>query len=321
MENLLTLPAESGYALIAAVAPDLANLIDDWHKSLRLAVDAGEIAATTATTYRVGMGKFLGWLVTNGGNVSADTVRQWKADVLQDHKPGSVNTWLAGVRAFYQWAVETGRMLVNPVANVKGAKRTGTTHSHKREPLTDSEVVRLLDLPATTPAEIRDRAIIGLFVFTGARSVELHRADLADLHTNGALVLSVRGKGRSEADEVIVIVGEAERLLADWLAIRGGDPGPLFVSLSNRSNGDRLELRSIREIVKRSYRKAGIVGERKTTHSLRHTCITNLLRNGGSLQQAQSMARHANVATTSIYAHELNRIENAGERMVNYRRV
>ena len=52
---------------------------------------------------------------------------------------------------------------------------------------------------------------------------------------------------------------------------------PLFVSLSRQNRGDRLGLRSIRGMVKRRYQDAGVVGKR-TTHSLRHSAITNANR-------------------------------------------
>jgi integrase/recombinase XerC len=90
--------------------------------------------------------------------------------------------------------------------------------------------------------------------------------------------------------------------------------------LGNNNQRGRLTTRAIRGVVMDAYKLAGIVGERKTTHSLRHTAISNILRNGGTLQQAQAVARHSNIATTGIYVHEMERITNAGERLINYGR-
>jgi site-specific recombinase XerD len=236
-------------------------------------------------------------------------------------KPASVNVWLSGVRAFFAWANEYGRMADNPAAKVKGAKRAGTATTHKRDSLTDAEAVRLLDLKL--PA--RDRAIIALFLFCGLRQVEIERADVQDIGTrDGAKVLYVQGKGRTTKDEFVIIAGEAEQALAAWLTERAelttAHSGPLFISFSDKSKGGRLGLRGIRDVVKNAMQAAGIVGERKTTHSLRHTAISSVLKNGGTLQQAQAMARHSNISTTGIYVHDLDRVANAGERLVNYRR-
>ena len=77
--------------------------------------------------------------------------------------------------------------------------------------------------------------------------------------------------------------------------------------------GRRLKTRSLREIVKRAMRLAGFDDDRLTTHSLRHTAVTLALLGGASLQQAQSMARHANINTTLVCSHDLDRVSQAGE--------
>ena len=82
--------------------------------------------------------------------------------------------------------------------------------------------------------------------------------------------------------------------------------------------GQRLSLRSIRRIVKQAYRLAGVRGEGKTSHSLRHTAITSAIRHGAPLPKVQSMARHANLNTTMIYYHEVDRVEDPAEGYVDY---
>ena len=179
----------------------------------------------------------------------------------------------------------------------------------------------MLNAPdASTPAGARDRALLALMAYCAARSVELHRADLADVRTvSGKLVLQVRGKGRDEKDETLVIAHpDAEGAVRDWLGKRGEKSGPLFVSLSHRSSGERLGLRAIRGIVKAHYKAAGVRGDRKTTHSLRHTAITNAVKHGAPVPKVQAMARHADISTTMIYYHETDRIENPAEGFNTY---
>ncbi|MBM4425359.1 MAG: hypothetical protein FJ030_18605 [Chloroflexi bacterium] len=146
------------------------------------------------------MARFLAW-AERRGTVGDETIRQWKADLIAEgHKPGAINTWLAGVRAFFAWAVGARRLLHNPAAAVKGAKRTGTSKAHKRSALTDAEVLRVLAVPdRETPQGKRDAAMLYLMAYTGARQVELQRADITDLRTEtGRMVLAVREKGREE---------------------------------------------------------------------------------------------------------------------------
>lgn len=121
-------------------------------------------------------------------------------------------------------------MADNPAAKVKGEKRAGTTTTHKRDSLTDSEAVRLLDLNLPT----RDRAMLTLFLFCGLRQIEIERADVQDIGTrDGAKVLYVQGKGRTTKDEFVILTGEAELALSTWLTERAtwttAHTGPLFI--------------------------------------------------------------------------------------------
>jgi site-specific recombinase XerD len=155
-------------------------------------------------------------------------------------------------------------------------------------------------------------------LYTAARGIKLHRADMEDLKTmDGALVLQVQGKGHAEKDDVLILTSDAESALRDWLAFRGRELGPLFISHSNRTTGGRLSRRSIREIVKRHFDTAGIHGN-KTTHSLRHTAITNANRHNAPLQKVKGMSRHASPDTLMIYYHEVDRLIDPAEQYIHY---
>lgn len=297
-------------------------LIDLWHADMRRDVQAGQIAQLTADTYARGMARFVAWLEHTGNAATRDTVREWMShERTKGAKPGSVNAWLGGVRAFFVWAVAAGHMAESPAAGIRGQKRTGSTKAHKRDALTNEEMRRVLRVAETL--QNRDRAILFLFAYTGVRTIEVTRANVDDLHTkDGAQCLAVHGKGHTEADDDVVIAHpDALAALRDWLAERGGKPGPLFMSRSNKNagkTGHRLSTRYVRGVVKNAYKAAGIVGARKTTHSLRHTVATNILANNGTIQQVQGTLRHANIATSGVYAHEMNRVNNAGEKLVSY---
>ena len=304
-------------------SPDVLALVADWHQALALQVAAGEIAPLTEGAYRRGFGKFLTWCdATGAGLVTSDTIRQWKADLLADgRRPNTVNAWLAGVRAFFSWGMGARRLAFNPTEGIKSVKRNGTHKRHLRDMLTNGEVTRVLAKPDTsTAAGKRDLAILALMAYTAVRTIEVHRADLGDLQTiNDRLVLNVQGKGSTEKDEVVVVAHpDAEAAVYDWLAVRGNKPGPLFESMSNRNLGGRLSLASIRTLVKRYYRAAGVRGDSKTTHSLRHSAISNAVRHGAPIHKVQSMARHTNIQTTTTYFHETDRIDNPAEGYIDY---
>lgn len=299
-----------------ALPPEIADLVAAWHAHLARSVELGDMASTSATTYRASVRKFCEWLASAGAMATGpDAVRDFKLAMLAKASPASVNVWLSGVRAFYAWGMENGRMASNPAASVKGARRRGANKSHKRDALSDAEVVRLLTLQL--PA--RDHAILALKAFTGVRDVEVHRADLADLRTrDGRRTLQVRGKGHTDKDDFVVLNTQMEVALSAWLAERGADPGPLFTSGSRRNLGGRLSLQAIRAMVKDAYRAVGIVESTKTSHSLRHTAITKVLRATRDPLRAKGMSRHASLDTLMIYAHELGRIESPAEDAIDY---
>ncbi|MBN1936527.1 MAG: tyrosine-type recombinase/integrase [Anaerolineae bacterium] len=302
---------------------NIAALIDTW-----LAFERAEGASeNTLDAYRKGIAVFRTWLDAHNetpGAVAAETVRQFKTGLLKTYSAQTVNLRLSAVRSFYRYLVSHGRMPINPASEIKGAKRT-KSRRHKRDALSNGEVRDVLKTcNGKAPEAIRDRAMLILFAYCALREVEVHRANIGQLKTQGdRLVLEVQGKGRTEADEIVVIPHSQEAAIRAWLTVRmkivpNGDGDPLFISLSNRSHGSRLALRSIRAMVKQRYAQADVVGRRKTTHSLRHSAITNAIRRGATPLQVQQMARHSSFDTTLGYYHETARVDNPAEDLIDY---
>jgi len=300
---------------------DFADAITLWHDALDLRSRTGELAQPTVTSYTKGMQKFTDWMqAEQPASISPDTIRLWQAHMLEANQKRSVNTWLAGVRSFFTWCTDARLIPYNPTATVKGASRKGETQIHRKNPLTNAEVRRLLATPNTATAQgARDFAILNLFLFTAMRSVEINRANLSDWQTIGTQqVIYYQGKGHNEPDDYKVVVDPVADAVQLWLSYRGNKPGPLFTSLSDRSQGERLSLRAIRNLIKDHMRKAGIDDPKKTTHSLRHTAITNAIVNGAPLRVVQTLAGHASANTTSIYIHNVDRLQNPGEKFIDY---
>jgi len=300
-------------------APNLGALVNEWEDNLNLRVDAQEIKQDTAVSYVRGVMKFIEWM--GNEQPSPETIRRWKASLLKaEKKTASVNTWLSGLRSFFGWLAEVGQIPFNPAQAIPGAKRRGANAHHARELLTDREVIRLLAQPnRATRDGVRDYAILCIMVYAAARGIELHRSDLADVKSmGGALVLHVQGKGHDEKDAVIMLCNEAESAVSAWLVVRGKEDGPLFVSCSNRSMGERLSRRALRGIVKGYMTAAGIRGN-TTTHSLRHTAITNAIRHGVPIQKvSRELARHNSMDTTMIYYHDVSRLTDPPEKYISY---
>ncbi|MDE2232978.1 MAG: tyrosine-type recombinase/integrase [Patescibacteria group bacterium] len=304
-------------AVIQAVA--------EWKEYLKLLVSTGELADATAVNYGKAIDRLMTWTENQKAkdrNIGGDTIRLWIADLREEGKaPGTVAVWLAGVRSFFAWCVRNQKALINPTEGIRGVRRLNQMTSHKREALTDSEVVNVIDAIGTESGKgSRDIALVGLMAYCGLRQIEIHRADLSDLKpvTDG-YKLYVRGKGHSEADAFVMIIQpELVEYVRKYLVIRGNEPGPLFISFAPWLKNERLSLRGIRMITTGYYKKAGVIGN-KTTHSLRHSAATNALRNGAPLEKVKDMLRHANIQTTMIYIHDIDRETSPAERFVDFR--
>ena len=147
----------------------------------------------------------------------------------------------------------------------------------------------------------------------GLRTIEVSRADIGDLRTAGEnTVLYVQGKGREEKTEYIKISEPVEKAIRAYLTARGetAETAPLFASTSNNNKGGRVTTRAISGLVKEHLKEAGYDSSRLTAHSLRHTAVTLSLLAGKEITEVQQFARHANIATTMIYNHALDRAKN-----------
>ena len=230
----------------------------------------------------------------------------------------SVNMFITSLRKLYKFLEKKG--LKNLASDLESVK---STRQPKKDPLTKEEALELLrSIDTTTEVGKRDYAIINLLLHAGLRTIELERANIEDLRTLGnKTILQVQGKGHKAKDDYIKLTKAPYNAIMDYLASRkdAKPKDPLFTSLSDRCNGERLKTRSIREIVKNRLRAININTERKTTHSLRHSAITFALLGGATLQEAQAIARHERIDTTLIYAHNLDKLtSNYEETIDNY---
>lgn len=318
MTQALTTITAGALDTIRLPGPDA--LIEMWQADLALRVAGHEMTEATMRSYSIGLRKLREWMHSIGETqISADTMRQWKAALLTDgYKPGSVNLWLAGAKTFTAWAHKRGFIPIDPGEEVENAKRRGANKRHLRQAFDDTEMRRLLECAKALSA--RDRCYVMLRAYCGVRDVELYRANLDDLGTEGGQrVLYKTMKGHHEADDVAVIANpDAVNALLDWLQERGGAPGPLFTSMSKRNMGGRWSMSAARRMIGDLRKSAGVYTPNKTSHSIRHSAATNALRNGKSVRNVQAMLGHTNMATTMIYAHEIERVADAAEQSINY---
>lgn len=168
-----------------------------------------------------------------------------------------------------------------------------------------SESQKLLQLYAnsTKVNEIRDNAILHLFLNCGLRISEVANLDISDFNfkTNK---FTIFGKGNKERIGYLnPITREA---ILKYLEIRKNmstksskDNNALFLSLEKK----RISIRNIRKSIKKAYSKVGIDTDEYSAHTLRHTCATLMYKNGTDIKTIQEFLGHVQVDTTEIYTH------------------
>ena len=226
------------------------------------------------------------------------------------HKPTTIQNYITATRTFFKWTAQEG-LYPNIAEHLKGAK---LDREHKRDYLTSRQIKEVLEkIDRSTEQGLRDYAMLLLMTTGGLRTIEITRADIGDIRNAGNnTVLFIQGKGREEKTEYIKLPASTETAIRAYLKTRENteDTAPLFTSTSNNNRGARLTTRSVSGTVKSRFIEAGYDSSRLTAHSLRHTAVTLSLLAGRDLAEVQQFARHANIATTMIYNHAIDKAKN-----------
>jgi len=290
------------------------SAIDDeaseaWAQALRLFdrdLHRRAAAERTRRAYGADLGELARWASAHGiapDRVDYPVLRRYAAALsARRHAPATVARKLAAIRAFFRVLVEHGATAANP-ADLLAAPKLPQSLPATLKP---REVAQLLDrIPATTPLELRDRALFELAYGSGLRAEELVDLDVSAVDFDGEQ-LRVEGKG---AKTRFVPAGEpALRAVARYLergrpALAGGEDEPaLLLSKSGR----RLSTSDVRRRLRVWARHAAAQG-RVHPHALRHSFATHLLEGGADLRAIQELLGHASISTTQVYT----RVESA----------
>lgn len=232
-------------------------------------------------------------LTSKAGDANALVLRYRGAMIDRKLSPATINRRMASLRALVKlarmlgmvtWAIEVEGIDAEAYRDVRGPGSVAVAkmlaHVGERNDAKGARDVALLRL-------LHDRVL---------RRGEICSLDVAHYHTDHGLALL--GKGRRQR-KWTSLPDAARAALDRWLAVRGPEPGPLFIALDKGNRGHRLTGSAIYAIV----RQAGeAVGAKARPHSLRHTGITTALeRTNGDVRKVQRFSRHRDVRTLLLY--------------------
>ena len=230
----------------------------------------------------------------------------------------TIKQHLAAIRMLFDWLIVGQVLAINPAHAVRGPKhvvKRGKTpvlnEEQARQLLASIKVVRKATLSNGSEAEVpwlvglRDRALIGVMVYSFARISAVVAMEVGDYFSNGKrwwVRLHEKGGKRHE----MPAHHKLEQFLDEYLVaagIRDGSKAPLFRSAAGRTGmlTDRPMHRvDAYQMVRRRTAEAGFNGK-LGCHVFRATGITAYLEAGGTLENAQAMAAHESPRTTKLY--------------------
>ena len=295
------------YLRLAGIAPQapaaptdaVEVIVQEYRVWLR---DQRGLSAATIAGYSATARLFLRSLPATGAGpclhaVSGREVNAFLLSARDRLATGSVKTRVNHVRAFLRFAHLQGRFAtdlgqaVPPVA--------GWTHTSIPASISGEQVQALIDsCDLADGTQLRDRAILLLLARLGLRSIEIARLELNDIDWRAGQV-TIRGKGRRR-DGLPLPDDVGTALVAYLRKARhpNGDCRRVFVM--QRAPRGPIPPDLVHDVVRRACRRAGlpVVG----AHRLRHSLATSMLAAGVPLLDIGQVLRHADIATTLIYA-------------------
>jgi site-specific recombinase XerD len=302
--------ANSRYAMDAALSPTWGRALEAFERDLQRRAVADKSRRAYATDVR----QFAGWASARGAEPAAidlRALRRYIAGLVErGHAATTVARKVAALRGLFRTQVELGARSENPAELLTSPKRP------RRLPrvLKAGEVAALLDrIPASTPLDVRDRALFELAYASGLRAEELVSLDVDSIDFDSEAV-RVEGKGGRTR---LVPVGEhalraLERYLASGRPALQVDRGhALFLSKSGRRLGTSDVRRRLRTWARAAVAHAPALAQAHP-HALRHSFATHLLEGGADLRSIQELLGHATISTTQVYTRvESSRLRSA----------
>jgi site-specific recombinase XerD len=274
----------------ATAATEAATAYSHW-------LERQPLAANTRRTYRVQVAQYCAHLAATfvegddplrDRHAAAYAMRDYRSwlKTVQQAKPSSINLTLAALDHFYRF-LGIDRPLVAREELPKAAPRA----------LEAKEQVEFLRAVERCPS-VRDRALAHLLFFTGLRISECAALNIDDVPISERKGLVIVRQGKGDAYREVPLHKEARTSLDAYIQERRVAPSvepALFVNL----HGSRLSTRAIDLIIRALGRAARVT---LSAHTLRHTCLTTLVRNGNDLVLVAEIAGHRRLETTRRYS-------------------
>ena len=213
---------------------------------------------------------------------------------------------LSSIKQFFKFLLDENLRDDNPASKIKLNKKKRTLPNL----LSIKDIEKILYTSQSfgkSPYHIAmNHALLELLYSTGMRVSELLSMPLTALSGDPNMIL-IRGKGGSE--RLVPISEKARAAIKIWINERSKNKKNknskfLFPSKSQQGHLNReVFFRLIKQIASHS----GLNPTNISPHTIRHAFASHLLENGADLRVIQSFLGHADISTTEIYTHVIQK--------------
>ncbi len=279
----------------------LEQFLSDYLTELRI---ERNLADNSLEAYSRDIRNFIRFVADEGVNDLTDVTVEHARDFFNQLSTAGLNAtsiarYHSSLKGFFSYLVVSEYIKKSPVARLKPPKLSRKLP----EVLTPSEIDVIIDsIDTSTPAGLRDRAIIEVLYACGIRVSELTGMKKSDLFFEEEMI-RVFGKGSKE--RFVPIGSAAIKAINDYLLhsrplIAKPSSGPVLFLNTKRGGG--LSRVAVWMMIKEYAGLAGI-NKRVYPHIFRHSFATHLIEGGANIRAVQEMLGHTDISVTQIYTH------------------
>ena len=250
-------------------------------REFRAYLESEERSAGTVEKYLRDVSALVRWLC--GASAEKERIAQWRDALLEDHKPGTVNSMLASVNAYL-------RFMGAEEQRVKTLRVQRRMFRAPERELTRGEYERLVST-ARAGGKVRLALMLETICATGIRVSEL-RYITVEAARVGRAEIRLKGKIRT-----ILLPGKLCRKLKKYAEKQKTASGEIFLTRSGRPLGRK----QIWAEMKALCAAAGVEASKVFPHNLRHLFACMYYRSCRDIVQLADILGHSNIETTRVY--------------------
>lgn len=224
-------------------------------------------------------------------------IRSYISWMLERVSPTTVNIRIRYLKVYLKFLEEERYVKDSINHRVKKVKEV----KNEKKPLTDSDVAKLLNqFNMKSYAGLRDYTVMTLMLSVGTRINETLNIRVKDVFLKEKYIIINGDTAKNRHERVVPINAKLIPNLKKLIEVSNqcGSPWLLLSTISS----DQVKLSHMKQQITEYGIKAGL-DKSSSPHKLRHTAITNMIRNGSNPLDVCKIAGHSDLKITMAYYH------------------